>query len=341
MKTVTKFRRKNRLLVRDAVRILQEEQPVTLRQLYYRLISTGSLKNSVSEYRRLGQVMTRLREAGDIPYDWIVDHTRATIKPSSWSGLSDFGDAARDAYRKDLWASLPAHVEVFVEKDAVAGTIQPITSQFDVALRVCRGYSSVSFAGEIATLYHRIQKPIYAYYLGDFDPWGFDLERDLREKLKRYSGVPLICDSDHLDEDDDDDVMGEDIARLLRKKVAEVGSGIVWTRLAVIEDDFDEFDLIRLPVKQSDKRAKAFVKRHGESCAEVDAIPPTELRRRVEDAINSHIDQERWSKLKAIEAVEQQTLNDAFEGLGGEKVDLDQLSDSPGTENGSGNSGTQ
>src|SRR5262249_50970971 len=148
----------------------------------------------------LGNMLTRLREAGKVPRTWIVDHVRATLKPSSWSGLADFGDTVRDAYRKDFWASLEHHIEVFVEKDAIAGTIQRVTHKYDIALRVCRGYASVSFAGEIADEWQRIEKPIFAYYLGDFDPSGFDLERDLRAKLERYSGRPCVMHSDGVDD---------------------------------------------------------------------------------------------------------------------------------------------
>ena len=160
------------------------------------------------------------------------------MKPSSWSGLADYADSVRSCYRRDFWASLPHHVEVFVEKDAVAGTIQPITEEYDVALRVCRGYSSISFAGEIADLWREIKKPIFAFYLGDFDPSGFDLERDLREKLERYSGR----------------------------------TDFVWQRLGVTESDFADHDLVRLPLKRnksgdlSDKRAAGFIRQYGTDC---------------------------------------------------------------------------
>ncbi len=140
------LRTKNRDLYNSAIEVLNVEHPVTLRQLYYRLVSAGALRNSQGEYQRLGNVMTRAREAGMISRSWIVDHVRATLKPSSWSGLADFADTVQEAYRKDFWANLDHHVELFVEKDAVAGTIQPVTREYDIALRVCRGYASVSFA---------------------------------------------------------------------------------------------------------------------------------------------------------------------------------------------------
>jgi hypothetical protein len=286
------FRAKNRALAEHAVGILQAERPMTLRQLFYRLISAGAIRNAPAEYKRLGALMTRIREAGEVPRTWLVDHTRATYKPSSWSGLADFGESVRTCYRKDFWASMPHHVEVFVEKDAVAGTVQPVTAENDVALRVCRGYASISFAGEIADLWARIEKPIFAYYLGDFDPSGFDLERDLREKLQRYSGRELEDDADWAD-----------------------AGNFVWQRLGVTEGDFAAHDLVRLPVKQADKRAAGFIRRYGTACAEIDAIPPTELRRRVTEAIDSHIDVERWNRLLTVEEAERDTLRQVVEGL--------------------------
>ena len=228
---------------------------MTLRQLFYRLVSAGVIHNRPAEYMRLGSVMTRIREAGDVPRTWLVDHTRTTLKPSSWSGLADFSETVRDAYRKDFWASMPHHVEVFVEKDAVAGTVQPVTNENDVALRVCRGYASISFAGEIADFWREIKKPIFAYYLGDFDPSGFDLERDLREKLGRYSGKP-VWPYENI----------EQLPTYLGRNGRHGDLQVSWMRLGVTEEDFDAHDLVRLPVKQSDNRAAGFIRQYGTSC---------------------------------------------------------------------------
>jgi hypothetical protein len=292
---VATFRTKNKALHAAAIETLEAERPMTLRQLYYRLISSGHLQNSQKEYKRLGKVMTRLREDGEVPRTWIVDHVRSTLKPSSWTGLADFGEAVRESYRKNFWASLAHHVEIFVEKDAVAGTIQPVTEEHDIRLRVCRGYSSVSFAGEIADLWQRIEKPIFAYYLGDFDPSGFDLERDLREKLERYSERLMWTPKGE---------MKRSSARLAHT----VPGSVCWIRLAVDYEDFDAFDLICLPVKQQDRRAKGFMRQYGHNCAEVDALPPSELRRRVQEAIEEHIDVDRWNKLIEVEELERKTL---------------------------------
>ncbi len=288
MVTTATFRPKSLPVVECALARLEAERPMTLRQLYYRVVSAGVLANEPREYNRLKTIMGRLREAGDVPRSWIVDHVRTTLKPSSWSGLADFGDTVRHAYRKDFWEGLEVYLEVLVEKDAVAGTIQPVTERYDVALRVLRGYSSISFAGEIADLWSQIDKPIHAYFLGDFDPSGLDIERDVREKVARYGG-----------------------------------GDFEWTRLAIEPADFDEFDLIRLPVKRSDRRAQSFMDQHGRHCAELDALPPSELRRRVEQAILGHIDPAAWERLQRVEEVERATMQDYIDRWSDAEVNLD------------------
>jgi hypothetical protein len=285
-----RFTGKNRRLAEAAIEKLTDERPMTLRQLYYRLVSDGLIRPEQREYRRLGNLMTRLREAKAVPRTWLVDHIRSTLKPSSWTGLADFGESVRASYRLNYWASLNSCVEVFVEKDAVAGTVQPVTAEYDIPLRVCRGYASLSFVGEIADLWARIQKPIFAYYLGDFDASGFDIERDLQEKLERYSGRSI---ADYADSDT-----------------------IIWQRLGVKPDDFDRLGLIELPVKSSDRRAAGFIRKYGRRCAEVDAIPPNMLRQRVREAIECHIDFEEWERLQQVEELERQTLQRCVDLLG-------------------------
>jgi site-specific DNA-methyltransferase (adenine-specific) len=94
----TGIRTKNRPLAFVATQLALEQHPVTLRGLMYRVVSAGWLPSTDKKhYTRLGRLMTTLREAGVVPFSWIVDNVRATEKPSSWSGLTDCRQAA---YRK-------------------------------------------------------------------------------------------------------------------------------------------------------------------------------------------------------------------------------------------------
>lgn len=275
------FTRKNLPLAIVATDILHREKPITLRGLFYRVVSAGWLPSTDRQhYTRLGRMMTTLREAGCVPFDWLVDNLRNSIKPSSWSGLGDFADTVRDAYRMDFWARLPEYVHIFCEKDAIAGVIAPVTREFDVALSPIRGYVSLSFAHQIASTWSEIEKPIFAYYLGDFDPSGFDLERDLRHKLDRYCDRPIL-----------------------------------WERLAVNADDFEAFGLLPLRAKTSDRRYASFVAEHGTRCAELDALPATEIRARVRNAIERHIPSEEWERLRRIEAAERESFHRVMAGF--------------------------
>jgi len=269
------FRQGNLALAGAAAEIACHENPITLRGLFYRLVSAGFLPSTDRRhYKKLGRIVTRLRESKPpcMKFKWISDHVRSTIKPSSWTGLEAFADTVQRAYRKDFWSGLPSYVHVFAEKDSIAGVLASVTHEFDVALSPIRGYTSLSFAHEIAALWSQIGKPIHAYYLGDFDPSGFDLERDLVDKLTRY------CNRE-----------------------------FTWNRLGVNAEDFEAFDLIRLEAKRTDMRYEKFIQEHGEACAEVDAIPATELRRRVREAIESHIPAEEWARLRKVEEAERAT----------------------------------
>jgi len=252
--------------------IVEREQPLTLRGLFYLIVSEGWLPSTDKQhYTRLRKLTVKLREKGVVPFEWFVDHVRATLKLSSWSGLADYVDTVKDAYRKNFWASLSDYVHVFVEKDAMAGVLEPVTRDYDVPLSVIRGNISLSFAYEIAQLWKRFEKPVFAYYSADHDPSGLDLERDLQAKLRRY-GAP----------------------------------DFTWERLGVCPTDFETFNLFPLEPKKTDSRMKRFLAQGYTKCAELDAIPATALRARLERAINEHIPAEEWERLRRIEELERQ-----------------------------------
>jgi hypothetical protein len=261
---------KNLPLVAVSVELLAAHQPDTVRGNMYLVVSAGWLPDtSDTSYDRIQRLLNRLRENGTVPFRWVVDNVRQTIKPSSWSGLGDFAETVRDAYRLDFWARLPEYVEVIVEKDTIAGKLAPVTREYDVPLHPIRGYSSTSYAWSIAQGWADITKPITVYYLGDHDPSGRDLERNIREKLARYSKREFT-----------------------------------WVRLGVNPEHFGRYDIIPLKPKKDDSRKRRFVAEWGDQCAEVEAIPATELRRMLREAIERHIPAGEWQRLQQVEQLE-------------------------------------
>lgn len=254
------------------IELLAVNQPETVRAVMYSVVSAGWLPDtSKKSYGKVQRMLKRLRKRGVVPFSWIVDNIRQTVKPSSWSGLEDFSETVRYAYRKNYWAQLDDYPQIICEKDSAAGRIAQVTAKYDVALHPLRGFSSITFAYAIAQEWKRTDKDIYVYYIGDFDPSGMDLERSVRETITRYAD----------------------------------GVSFHWKRLAVLPEHFDEFNIIPLAPKKRDTRYKKFVATHGKKCAEVEAIPATQLRLIVRDAIESHIPQDAWNRLKDIEEAEQ------------------------------------
>jgi hypothetical protein len=281
------FNARTRGKVSVLVQILRENQPITVRGAMYRGIGTLWKDSSEANYRQCCALILKMRRLGIIPYHWIVDGTRVSNKPSSWSGLADYATTIARAYRKDLWQRQEDYIEIFVEKDAMSGIVSPVTREYDVRLNPIRGYASETFLWNIAEEWKRIKKPISVYYPGDHDPNGLDIETDLRNRLQEFCGFEVN-----------------------------------WKRLAVTQDDFAKEELFGFPVKRNSKgkgKWRYYLAEFGDRCVEVDAIPAPEIRDRVRQAIESHIDQREWEFLKEQEEREKQDVIALIRNLGKSK----------------------
>ena len=294
------FRGENQVNAAMVVELAATYEPITLHGLFYRCVSAGIWPSTdARHYNAIKRLTAALRKKRLLPYEWIVDSLRSTLKPSSWSGLNDYAETVSNSYRKDFWANLDWFVHIFSEKDAIAGTIQPVTEEYDVALTPIRGNVSLSMVYRLGRQFADIDKPIACFYVGDFDPNGMDIERDLKQKLEEHSGRVLVNSVSEF---------GESINHLFRERAKQSGNrAIYWQRLAITADDIEAFDLLPLEAKKTDTRYRKFVEEHGTQCAEVDALPPTELRERVESAIEPFIPAEEWEKLKRTEELERET----------------------------------
>jgi hypothetical protein len=133
-------RRRDRL-----VELARQSQPATVRQLYYLAETEGLVPKAENGYRRVQHDLLLLRRAGRISYDWISDHTRWMRKSRSYCGIEHFLNLTISTYRRDLWATAAVYIEIWVEKDALAGVIMEETNPYDVPLMVARGCSSETY----------------------------------------------------------------------------------------------------------------------------------------------------------------------------------------------------
>src|SRR4051812_6135555 len=133
--------------IRQAIyEIVHASRPMTVRQVFYALTVRGAVAKTEAEYKGTAiRLLTAMRRSGELPYSWISDNTRWMRKPSSYAGLSDFLERTARLYRRDLWAEAPVYVEVWCEKDALAGVLLEETAVYDVPLMVSRGFSSDTY----------------------------------------------------------------------------------------------------------------------------------------------------------------------------------------------------
>lgn len=258
-------RRRARLL-----EIVEAMKPMTVRQVFYQATVRGLVEKSEAGYTKVQSDLVLMRRSGLLPYAWLADNTRWQRKPTTFNGIEEALEATASFYRKSLWTDADAYVEVWLEKDALAGVVYPITSVFDVPLMVARGYASLSFLHNAAEHINELDVPAYIYHLGDYDPSGVNAGEKIEETLRE-----LASDAE-----------------------------INFERIAVTPEQIADWDLPTRPTKATDTRAKDF----GEISVELDAIEPSRLRAIVQEAIEYHLPPRHFEVLKAAEDSERDLL---------------------------------
>lgn len=298
----------------------QQGYKLTLRQLYYQLVSRDVIPNRQSEYAKLSKVLVEGRMAGQVDWAAIEDRLRVAEKPSSWDSPVEIMDTVINQYEKPRMKGQANYLEVWVEKDALSGVLSVITEKYHVPILVNRGYSSVS---AIYDSYKRFRvalesgQSVKIIYLGDYDPSGMDMIRDVTERplemlLSKSSFINDIFDKwvdeehdgdqryafgelqdeyeHHKDcyETDDEGIEAFDSLRAFIKKRFEV------IPVALTRDQITQYKPPPNPAKKTDPRAKKFIKKHGSQSWEVDALRPEVLNTLLEGAIVSMIDVKKY-----------------------------------------------
>jgi hypothetical protein len=160
--------------IKEAIsQALMEDAPMTVRQVFYRLVGSGVIAKTEGEYKStVVRLLGEMRRNGEIEFDWIADNTRWMRKPRTYSSLESMLQRTAEAYRRSIWDNQECYVEIWLEKDALAGVLYEETGAWDVPLMVTRGYPSLSFLHSAAEMIAAQEKPTYLYYFGDYDPSG-------------------------------------------------------------------------------------------------------------------------------------------------------------------------
>jgi len=246
---------------------------LSLRQLYYQLVARAYVPNTVQSYKRIGDMVSNGRQAGLIDWDMIEDRGRETVAVSHWKSPGEIVRAAASQFRIDKWEEQSVHIEVMVEKDALSGVLEPVCRDLDIAITANKGYSSSSTMYEIGQRLNglaRHGKTITVIYLGDHDPSGIDMTRDVADRLTMYS---------ELDNED-----------------------IEVIRLALNWAQIEEWKPPENPAKQTDSRFASYAAKFGMSSWELDAVEPAQLAQLVRTLVAARRNDGLWDKAVKREA---------------------------------------
>lgn len=255
---------------------------LTLRQLYYQFVSKGFLANTQANYKRLGAIINDARLAGLIDWSSLEDRTRDLSGLPHWDSPGQIIQSAARGYMTDRWASQEFRVEVWIEKEALAGVFQRVCNELDVPFFCCRGYVSQSEMWRAARRlrYYMDQgQKVALLHFGDHDPSGIDMSRDIWERAKMFRTF-----------------------------------GIDFRRLALNMNQVEQYDPPPNPAKLTDSRVGSYLVEYGDQSWELDALEPDVLAALVRDEIEGHfLDRDRWDTDTA-EVEEERGILDAIVG---------------------------
>lgn len=263
-------------LIETAKDILSEGHPMTVRQVYYQLVSRQVIKNNRGQYQAVSNALVSARREGVIPWEWIEDRLRRPRHVSMWSGLPSFAETCRRSYRRDVWESQENYLEVWLEKDALSGIFEDVLNPYGVTLNVGRGYDGWDSIHNAAGRY--ADRAVTVLYFGDFDPSGEDMVRSLIKRLEDQGAEPEVI------------------------------------KCALTREDIRRYNLPPDFAKKTDTRTPAFIVKHGDISVELDALPPGVLRDRLEKEVSKRMDLKALKKIKALETKERAELVNLLKG---------------------------
>jgi hypothetical protein len=235
---------------------------LTIRQLYYQLVARDVVENTQKSYKRVTSIANDARLAGLMDWDAIEDRTRDFVRRQRWQNGAHILEAAANSFHVDMWKRQPRRVFVIIEKEALVGVLTPTCNKLDVPILAARGYPSCTVLRDFALedIIPTIdEQEITILHLGDHDPSGIDMTRDLTERVSMFT----------------------------RQSVELV-------RLALTMDQIQERRPPPNPAKTTDSRFQQYMEQFGDESWELDALPPEYLVNLVESEIRERIDEAQW-----------------------------------------------
>ena len=236
---------------------------LTLRQLYYQLVSRDIIPNKIQEYAKLSTLLVKGRMAGVVDWDAIEDRIRIPFLPYWVTGIEDAINNTVSQYRLNRQEGQKVYIELWVEKDALSGVLKRVTKKYHINLMVNRGYSSCTAMHDAHERLERVGYPCtrkIILYLGDHDPSGLDMIRDIQERLNEF------------------------------------GSDVEVIPIGITQQQIKKYNPPTNPAKIKDPRAKWYIEQYGNTSWEVDALNPEILNNLVKKNIEKFIDMDLFNE---------------------------------------------
>jgi hypothetical protein len=286
-------------IIEKAIEIVRDYQrqgyDLTLRQVYYQFVArdlfperwidpkTGS-KNNQRSYSKLGELLGDARLAGVMDWEAMVDRTREKSGNSHWESPDAIIRAVAQQYQIDKWRGQDYRPEIWVEKDALEGVVATVCRRLDVSYFSCRGYTSLTSIWENAQAlkgFAQAGQKSVILHLGDHDPSGIDMSRDIEERVRLFM-----------------DGFGD-------------GDGLVFERIALNMDQVRRYNPPENPAKSTDSRYESYIEEHGEHSWELDALDPNVIAALIEKRVKHYRDDATFAARQKIEKTEKALLGAA------------------------------
>jgi hypothetical protein len=289
---------------------MQKGISLSNRQLYYRLVGKELIPNFIEIYKRICKFLTDLKYGGYIDWDAIEDRGRVPKRKSQWKTVQDLIDSAIASYRLPRWKDQEYYIELYCEKEAMESVLRPIADKYHIYFGYNKGYSSSSTMYDIAKrIYNQLvdSKHVVLLYLGDHDPSGLDMVRDVEERIKEF----LIAWQS----------AGEEDELYLQRFKEHIDDMFYVEHVALTMNQVTQFNPPPNPAKVTDPRAKDYIKKYSNMSWELDSLEPEDLIQITESAILGYLDLDKYNKWIEREKKESKLLVDFGKSLKGGKTD--------------------
>jgi hypothetical protein len=253
--------------IQETIAELQDYLPLTVRQIYYQVVSKGVIPNSSSYYVSISRALTKARGEGLVSWNAIDDRSRRFIDLSGYTNTKKFLDITLSQwlglYNRDLLQTQDKYIEIWTEKDALSTLFEKVASRYTIPVAVNRGFASTTFMNNYRNrIRHHIGKKFIILYFGDMDPSGMYMTFDIEKRLYR---------------------LGMDNVEV--------------KRITLNPGDNDRYNLLDNPNSFASKNPNTpwFIENYGQVGYELDALPPQILQEKTKTSIENELDMDKFN----------------------------------------------